>query len=229
VANFVGSTVSVIDGATNAVTATIAVGSGPAAVGVDPATHTVYVANTFSNSVSVIDGATNAVTATIGVGSGPAAVGVDPVTHAAYVANFGDNTVSVITPVTSPDLKLSDSAPASAISGQPYSYTLTATNTGGQDATGVTVTDTLPASAHFDSAATTQGSCTRTPSGPPKTKGGTVSCTVSSLAAGASVTVTITVTPTTPGTVSDAASVTASNVTADSDDTASASTTVQGT
>jgi hypothetical protein len=95
--------------------------------------------------------------------------------------------------------------------------------------TGTVVTDSLPASAHFDSAAATQGSCTRTPSGPPMTKGGTVSCTAGSLAAGASVTVTITVTPTTPGTVSDNASVTASNVTADPDDSASASTTVYGT
>ncbi len=89
-------------------------------------------------------------------------------------------------PVTSPDLSLSDSARASVISGQPYSYTLTATNTGGTDAAGTVVTDTLPASVHFDSAATTQGSCTRTP-GSPKTQNGTVSCTVGSLAAGASV------------------------------------------
>jgi uncharacterized repeat protein (TIGR01451 family) len=137
--------------------------------------------------------------------------------------------VSVITPVTSPaDLSLRDSAPATAISGQPYSYTLTATNTGGQDTAGTVVTDTLPASAHFDSAATTQGSCTRTAGSSP-TKDGTVTCTVGSLAAGASVTVTITVTPTKAGTATDNAGVTASNVTADSDDTASASTTVQGT
>ena len=45
---------SVIDGATSTVTATIGVGSYPAAVGVDPTTHTVYVANASSNSVSVI-------------------------------------------------------------------------------------------------------------------------------------------------------------------------------
>ena len=192
---------------------------------VDPATNTVYVANDGGNSVSVIDGATNTVTATIGVGSGPAGVGVDPATHAVYVANVNDNTVSVITPVFSPDLSLSDSAPATAISGQPYSYTLRATNTGGSDATRVTVTDTLPGSVHFNSAATTQGSCT-----PPSTsKGGTVSCAAGTLAAGGSVTVTITVTPTKPGTVSDHASVIAGNVTADSDDTASAPTTVQGT
>jgi uncharacterized repeat protein (TIGR01451 family) len=130
-----------------------------------------------------------------------------------------------ITPA-SPDLSLTDTAPGTAVSGQPYSYTLMATNTGGFNAAGTVITDTLPASAHFGSASATQGSCTRTP-GSPKPKGGTVSCTVGSLAAGASVTVTITVSPTKPGTVSDNASVTASNVTADSDDTASASTTTR--
>jgi uncharacterized repeat protein (TIGR01451 family) len=128
-----------------------------------------------------------------------------------------------ITPVA-PDLKLSDSAPATAVSAQPYQYTLIATNTGGSAATSVVVTDTLPASAHYDSAATSQGSCAR----PATPKGGTVTCTVGSLAGGASVTITITATATKPGTVSDNAKVTASNVTADSDDTASAATTVQG-
>jgi uncharacterized repeat protein (TIGR01451 family) len=131
-----------------------------------------------------------------------------------------------ITPViTAPDLSLSDSAPATAVSGQPYAYTLQATNTGGSAATAVAVTDALPASAHFTSATASQGSCTR----PPASKGGTVSCTVGSLAAGASVTITITVTATKPGMVSDNAKVTAGNVTPDSDDNASASTTVQGT
>jgi uncharacterized repeat protein (TIGR01451 family) len=131
-----------------------------------------------------------------------------------------------ITPIiTAPDLSLSDSAPATAVSGQPYAYTLQATNTGGSAATGVAATDALPASAHFTSTTTSQGSCTR----PSASKGGTVSCTVGSLAAGASVTITITVTATKPGTVSDNAKVTASNVTPDSDDAASASTTVQGT
>jgi uncharacterized repeat protein (TIGR01451 family) len=134
-----------------------------------------------------------------------------------------------ITPViTAPDLSLTDTAPASVISGNSYSYTLMATNTGGSDATSVVLADTLPASVHFNSASATQGSCPRTPSTGPKTKGGTVSCTVGSLAAGASVTVTINVTATRPGTVSDAATVTASNVTADPDDSAAARTTVTG-
>ena len=133
------------------------------------------------------------------------------------------------TQAAGPDLSLSDTAPASAVSGHPYRYTLVATNTGGSDATKVVVADALPASAHFDSASTTRGSCTRTSRGAPPTKGGTVICKVGSLAAGASVTVTIKVTPTKPGKISDAATVTARNVTPDSDDTASAPVTVHGT
>jgi YVTN family beta-propeller protein len=78
------------------VTATIGVGSGPEGVGVDPSTHTVYVANSNGNSVSVIDGTTNTVTATIAAGSGPEGVGVDPSTHTVYVANSNGNSVSVI-------------------------------------------------------------------------------------------------------------------------------------
>ena len=132
-------------------------------------------------------------------------------------------------PITGPDLALTDTAPPTAVSGEPYQYTLTATNTGGQDATGVTVTDTLPATAHFDTASVTAGKCTHTPSTAPATDGGTVSCTAASLTAGASMTVTIKVTATTLGTVSAAAKATASNVTDDTDDSGTASTTVHGT
>jgi len=53
------------------VTATIAVGSYPYGVAVDPAAGTVYVANAGAGTVSVIDAATNTVTATIAVGSAP--------------------------------------------------------------------------------------------------------------------------------------------------------------
>jgi YVTN family beta-propeller protein len=90
--------VSVIDEASNTVTATIAVGSLPSAVAVDPAAGTVYVTNYGSGTASVIDGATNIVTATVPVGSFPDGVGTDPLTHIAYVANSGSDTVSVISP-----------------------------------------------------------------------------------------------------------------------------------
>ncbi|MHB1962118.1 MAG: Ig-like domain repeat protein, partial [Acidimicrobiales bacterium] len=89
-------TVSVIDGATNAVSTTVTVGTGPFGVGVDPSTDTIYVANSSSGTVSVIDGATNTVSTTVTVGTGPFGVGVDPSTDTIYVANESSNTVSVI-------------------------------------------------------------------------------------------------------------------------------------
>ena len=59
------------------VTATIAAGSGPDAVAVNPATNMVYVVNSNSNNVSVINGATNA-TSTVSVGYTPTAIAVNP-------------------------------------------------------------------------------------------------------------------------------------------------------
>ena len=61
--------VSVIDGGTNTVVATVPVGTWPDGVAVNPTTNRIYVANCDSNNVSVIDGATNTVVATVPVGS----------------------------------------------------------------------------------------------------------------------------------------------------------------
>ena len=74
VTNNGSNNVSVID--TNAVPATIPVGSNPYGVAVTPDGRTAYVANAGSNTVSVIDTASNAVTATIPVGSYPVAFGL---------------------------------------------------------------------------------------------------------------------------------------------------------
>jgi YVTN family beta-propeller protein len=100
VTNAGSGTVSVIDTATNTVTATIAVGTDPAGVAVDPAAGTVYVPNSTAGTASVIDTATNTVTATIAVGTEPAEVAVDPSTHSAYVTSTTDGTVSVIDTAT---------------------------------------------------------------------------------------------------------------------------------
>jgi hypothetical protein len=62
-------------------------------------------------------------------------------------------------------------------------------------ATGVTVTDPLPASAVFGSVSATQGTCTRTVTAPDKNKAGTVTCSLGTLPGGATATVTITFTP----------------------------------
>ncbi len=77
------------------VTATVAAGSGPFAVAVNPATNKIYVANNGGTTVTVIDGATNT-TATVTAGSSPYAVAVNPVTNKIYVANSGSANVTVI-------------------------------------------------------------------------------------------------------------------------------------
>jgi YVTN family beta-propeller protein len=96
ITNLNDSTVSVIDTASNTVTATVQVGNFPNGVAVTPDGAHVYVANVFDNTVSVIDTATNAVTATVAVGMFPFGVAVTPDGTQVYVANQGDGTVSVI-------------------------------------------------------------------------------------------------------------------------------------
>jgi uncharacterized repeat protein (TIGR01451 family) len=127
----------------------------------------------------------------------------------------GPASVTISYTAPAPDLSITNSgAPNPVTSGQPLTYTLTATNTGGSDATGVTVTDPLPATALFGSVHTTQGTCTRSASGGNKNKDGTVTCNLGTLTAAApgdTATVTITITPTTKGMVTATATAGASN------------------
>lgn len=103
VANDGDSTISVIDGSTNAVIATIPVGQYPRGVTVTPDGSKVYVAN-FTNccsesqgSVSVIDAATNTVIKTISVGLNPAGqLAIDPSGLHVYVPNYYESSISVI-------------------------------------------------------------------------------------------------------------------------------------
>src|SRR5438128_417826 len=62
IANNGSNSVSVIDIATNAVTATVKVGSFPVGVSANPTGSRVYVTNQGGNSVSVLDTTTNTVT-----------------------------------------------------------------------------------------------------------------------------------------------------------------------
>jgi len=96
ITNFNDGTVSVIDIATNTVSATITVGSGPRGVSVSLDGTKVYITNTTQNTVSVINTATNTVSATITVGSHPQGISVSPDGTKVYVANYSNNTVSVI-------------------------------------------------------------------------------------------------------------------------------------
>ncbi len=92
-------TVSVINGLTNTVDATITVGVVPEWLVINPVTNKIYVTNRHSNTVSVINGATNTVTKTINVGSHPTYGDINTVTNKIYVVNNGNGqgtTMSVI-------------------------------------------------------------------------------------------------------------------------------------
>lgn len=97
-------------------------------------------------------------------------------------------------------LTKSDTPDPVAVGGT-LTYTIVVANAGPDPATGVTVTDNLPAAATFISASSTAGTCTRA--------GTTVTCAIGTLANGASATVTIAVSPTTEGTLTNTASATA--------------------
>lgn len=99
-------------------------------------------------------------------------------------------------------------------------YTLTVTNDSASEATGVTLTDTLPSGVTFVSATASQGTCSGN---------GTINCAIGSLVIGGTATVTIVVKPTTQGTITNTATVTGNE--ADStpgNNTATATTTVRG-
>ncbi len=98
-------------------------------------------------------------------------------------------------------------------------YTLTVGNIGPDQATGVTLTDTLPAGTTFQSASIGTGSCAQAM--------GVVTCTIGNIAAAASVTATITIQGTAAGVITNNATVTLTEVDPDtSNNSASVTTTV---
>ena len=82
--------------------------------------------------------------------------------------------------------------------GQTLTYTLEVTNYGPATAAGVTVHDTLPASATYVAATTDRGTCTHS---------GEVVCDLGTLTSGSTAHITIVVTPTTIGTITNQATV----------------------
>ncbi|HKQ99768.1 MAG TPA: PQQ-dependent sugar dehydrogenase [Pyrinomonadaceae bacterium] len=165
-------------------------------------------ANFNPTSVSIMDANAKSSTLTVTTSAGTP-VGTYPLTVTATNGSTQHTTVvslKVVTP-TSADISLTATgSPNPAAVATALSYRLTATNNGPATATSVSLTDNLPATVSFVSAATTQGSCAGT---------GPVICNLGSLASGASAVVTINVTPNTPGQITNTASVSATE--ADSD------------
>lgn len=119
---------------------------------------------------------------------------------------------------TSADLSLTKTAsPNPGQVGLGLSYRITATNNGPAAATNLTVTDTLPSGVAFVSATATQGNCSGT---------GPVNCNLGSLAVGASAIFTIVVTPSSPGQITNSATVSASQSDFDSTNNTASTTTV---
>lgn len=98
VANLFSHNVSVIDGTTDSVIATMGPVSFPKGVAVDSDRRRVYV--TGSDSVAVFDEDTNASLGAIAVGSGPRGIALNSVTGLVYVGNRLSNSVSVIDEAT---------------------------------------------------------------------------------------------------------------------------------
>jgi uncharacterized repeat protein (TIGR01451 family) len=128
----------------------------------------------------------------------PLPAGVTEISNTATAADDGtngldptlaNNTANDTTPVTAtPDITISKSdGGVTATPGSVVTYTLTIRNVGNQDATGIVVTETVPANTTFNAGASTTG----------WNAGGT-SFTVGTLAAGATATVLYTVTVNSP-------------------------------
>src|SRR5260370_30791167 len=94
VTNQLDDTVSVINGRTNQVTATVPAGNAPEGVAVAPDDRRVYIADNGSGTVSVLDTRTCKIVATVRVGTDPSGVGLSPDGRHLYVANGGSNTRS---------------------------------------------------------------------------------------------------------------------------------------
>jgi trimeric autotransporter adhesin len=101
------------------------------------------------------------------------------------------------------DLAITMNAPANAQVGANLTYTLTVTNNGPDAATGIVVSDTLPAGLTADLATDFSSSCTGTD---------ILACTIGNLGVGQTATVVINVVPTATGTLQNTATVSGNQV-----------------
>lgn len=105
VANFgtngTGHTVTVVNTATNQVSATVPVGNGPEELAISPDGTRLWVGNTVANSITVIDTATNSTVKTLPVATGVGFIALSPDGQLAYVSDLTSlNTVSVFNTAT---------------------------------------------------------------------------------------------------------------------------------
>ena len=158
------------------------------------------ICNQASGTVTCTLGSINSgASATVTITAKPTlAAGGTTITNSATVTSGvtdpdnGNNTSNQSTTVGSilvADISVSKSdAPDPVVAGNIVIYTVTVTNNGPSQATGVVMIDTLPANVTFGSASSSQGSCSEA--------SGTVTCSLGTINNGANASVTITVIPT---------------------------------
>ncbi len=151
------------------------------------------------NLGTVASGANATVTIVVRFSTAGTRTNTATVSSQAPDTNTSNNSATATTTVnTLADLSLTKSdSPDPVLVGANLTYTLTVSNAGPSAATGVTLSDPLPVGVTLLSATPSQGTCT------------SVSCSLGSLANGASATVIIVVTPTTVGSFSNTATVSA--------------------
>ena len=126
--------------------------------------------------------------------------------------------VAAVAQLPAADLSLTKAdSPDPVSTGEKLTYTITVTNNGPSDATGVALTDELPTAAPHISATTTQGACDES--------NDTVTCDLGTLPNGGAATVTIVVSAPAPGTLSNTAAVEANEIDPDTSNNSAVETT----
>ncbi|MCQ3978822.1 MAG: hypothetical protein DPW09_35815 [Anaerolineae bacterium] len=158
--------------------------------------------SSYSHLDQIFNGTLNALM-TFALGSGTSILNPGPVTLGLF-RDIGWNRSSA-------DLSVTKTDEADPINmGENVTYTVTVTNNGPDAATGVVLTDNLPAGVTFVSATPSQGSCAEI--------AGVVGCDLGDLSNGGNTTVTIIITSTAAGTITNTASATADTTDPNPDD-----------
>jgi uncharacterized repeat protein (TIGR01451 family) len=154
---------------------------------------------------TIVSGASASCTATAtanAVGTLTQTMSVSAIESDPNTDNNSASASTTVNPVISADLAVTMSdSPDPVKKGAKLTYNITVRNNGPQAASGVVLTDSLPANIIFVQASTTKGSCQGT---------STVTCSLGSLASGASANVKIVIKPISAGTISNSASVASS-------------------
>jgi uncharacterized repeat protein (TIGR01451 family) len=182
----------------------VSANGGPGSVGVitDPGPNdSICPWNASSNApwITITSGSdgsgTSSVDFTVAANTGPARQGTMTIAEQTFTVTQDAGTA----PPPSADLSITKTGSPNPVTvGSNLTYTITATNNGPSGATGISISDPLPAAMTFVSATPSQGNCSGTT---------TVDCSIGSLSSGASATVTIIVTPSQTGSFDNTATV----------------------